>query len=175
MGQIEEKRLLEEYKANVLLWIHDDTLRQKRTGNFLTINTILIVALTALLSIIPHISNLAIAAILISIFGLLISFIWYSILQRNSHYVRFRRYQLRYLESKMPPMTTFTNTYDAFYEHKSLEYKEIGETFSIVKGGRKSSTVTEGHLPIIVVVFWALVFLIGIFHIDYSSLREFFF
>jgi hypothetical protein len=157
-----ETKLLEEYRANVELWKHDDTLRQQRTSNFLTTNTILLVALSTLLNIKHDINSLALTAILISIFGLLISIIWLSILNRNAEYIRFRRFQLKYLESRMPPMSTFTNTYIALYEHKTLEYKEIGQTFSIAKKGKKNSTISEGNLPKLIILFWAVVFLFGI-------------
>ncbi|MBL0358153.1 MAG: hypothetical protein IPP72_15360 [Chitinophagaceae bacterium] len=157
-----EAKLLEEYRANVELWKHDDNLRQQRIGNFLTTNTILLVALGTLLSIKHDIKSLALSAILISIFGLLISFFCLSILNRNAQYIRFRRAHLKYLERKMPPMSTFTNTYDAFYEHKTLEYQEIDQTFSIPERGKKSSTITEGNLPVLIIIFWALVFLTGL-------------
>ena len=162
MENREELALLEEYKANIALWIHDDTLRQQRTSNFLTTNTVLLVALSTLLNIKHDTISLAFTAVLISIFGLLISFIWLSILYRNAEYIKFRRFQLMHLENKMPVMSTFTNTYLALYKHKPIEYKDINQTFRIDKKGKQNSTFSEGKLPKLIIAFWAIVFMFGI-------------
>jgi len=167
-----ESKFLEEYKANVELWKHDDNLRQQRTSNFLTTNTILLVALSTLLNIKHDTISLSISAILISIFGLLISFIWLSILKRNALYIKFRRLQLKYLESMMPPMSTFTNTYAAFYENKSIDFKGIDEVFSVPKEGQKSSTMSEGNLPKLIIAFWILVFIAGLIVLGISLIAS---
>ena len=156
------QNLLEEYRANVQLWMHDDNLRQKRTENLLTTNTILLVALGVLINLNAHANNTAVCCILISFFGLLLSLIWNSILKRNAHYIMFRRIHLKFLEKKLQPMSTFTNTYLAFYENKELVYPEIHQSFLINSRGRKSSTVTEGQLPVIISIFWIVVFIVGI-------------
>ena len=62
----EEKRLLEEYNVNVEMWKHDDMIRQTRTGNFLNVNTILLVALSAMFSIGHSVVGIAVSGILFS-------------------------------------------------------------------------------------------------------------
>lgn len=173
MNTHQQDLLLEEYKSNVALGQHDDNLRQQRTGHYLTANTILLVVLSALLSIKPTIYGLSIAVILLSIFGLSISFIWYSILGRNAEYIKFRRFQLRYLESKLPPMTTFTAMHEAFSQCKTIKHKNHDEEFYISKRCRKSSASAEGRLPIIIIIFWIIVLLAGLFVLIFPPAKLF--
>jgi len=94
------EQLIQEYQANVELWKHDDNLRQQRNSTFLSMNTIMLVALGTFLNIAPNITNAAISGFLISLFGLPICFMWNTVQERNSEYIRFRRFMLRSLEKK---------------------------------------------------------------------------
>jgi hypothetical protein len=158
MDESEERCLLEEYRANIDLWMHDDTLRQQRTGNFLTVNSILLVALSGLISIRPSLSSLSVSSLLLSIFGFSISFIWYSVMTRNSEYIRLRRFQLLSIESCFPPMTTFSNTYRALYRHQPVTFKCSDEVFNVANRAKRRSTATENLLPLLVGGFWGFIF-----------------
>lgn len=155
-------KLLQEYQANVELWKHDDNLRQQRNGTFLNMNTILLVALGTFVNIAPTITNAAISGLLISVFGLPICFMWNSVQQRNSEYIRFRRYILRSIEAQLPTLTTFTKQWKALNKHEKIEFQEIKESFTVIRGSKISSTLTEGRLPIVVAVFWSIILISSI-------------
>ena len=154
--------LLEEYKANVELWKHDDSLRQHRIGNFLTANTILLAALGALITTRSFSSGLGLVFILLSVFGLSISVVWYFVNIRNTEYVRFRRFQLRSIESKLQGLSTFTRMHRAFDKLEHVSFGDIDQVFSISPHARRSSTALENGLPLIIQVFWFLILLGGI-------------
>ncbi len=159
MEELEERRLLEEYRANVEMWKHNDMLRQHRISNLLTVNTILLVALGAFLNFMDSLYSIVIISIFLSVFGLLICFIWNSILARNAEYVRFQRYQLRSIEARLPNVTTYTNIFEGFYKLKPVSFIDIDDTFIISPKASSRSTITEKNLPFIIVGFWLLVFI----------------
>lgn len=167
MNDSEERCLLEEYRANIELWKHDDTLRQQRMGNFLNVNSILLVTFCALISVKPSLVNLAVSSILLSIFGILISWAWYSVMLRNSDYISLRRFQLRSIEACFPCMTTFKNTYKALSKYEPTTFNCTNEVFQVsrkifqVSRKRGSSTSTESNLPLVMSFFWLLVFCAG--------------
>ena len=138
------------------MWKHDDTLRQQRIGNFLTVNTILLVALSAFTGIRVSIQGLAAIAIAFSVFGLLICLIWKKVNARNAEYVRFRRFQLRAIEAQLDGLTTFANTYSAFYSGDPVEFPELADRFEIAANARSRSTFWEGRLPVVLGWFWAI-------------------
>jgi hypothetical protein len=147
----EEKRLLEEYLVNVEMWRHDDVIRQWRTGNFLNVNTILLVALSAMFSIGHSVIGVAVSGILFSFFGVAVCWVWNTILARNYAYVLFRRYQLRSIESRLPSLTTFANVYKAFYKSEELSFVGLKEEFYVGGNAKTSSTKFENRLP---QIFW---------------------
>jgi len=155
-------RLLSEYQTNLILWQHDDNLRQQRYGTFLSINSLLIVALGGLVTLAPATSNLIIVAILMSLFGFPVCILWDLVQIRNAEYIRFRRYQLRSIEAQLPPMTTFANQWKALNEFKTVTFDHLDDKFTIKARAKKSSTTIEGTLPLIIACFWLLVFLGGI-------------
>ena len=146
--------LMEEYKANVSLWIHDDDLRQQRNDNFLTVTGILITGLGLFGGLTTSASALAGAAALISTLGIPIAYIWHRIQARNAAYVGFRRLQLISIERRLPGLTTFQRTYSALYDEEPFEVEGL-KPFRISGAGRRSSTATEGLLSIIVLSFWS--------------------
>lgn len=158
----EEKRLLDEYRVNVDLWKHDDLIRQSRTGNFLNVNTILLVALSAIFGIGQSVSGIAIPSILFSVFGLAICWIWRAVLVRNFAYVLFRRFQLRSIEARLPGLTTFSNVYTAFYENKEVLFNGLEEKFTARKDAKTSSTLLENRLPMIIGGLWIAVLTLGV-------------
>ena len=161
LSEREEERLLNEYQVNVEMWKHDDLIRQSRTGNFLTINTILLVALSAIFSVGQSLIGIAVSGILFSFFGLAICWVWWNVLVRNHAYVYFRRFQLRSIESRLPGMTTFGNVYQAFYKNEEVSFVGIDETFIPAQKAKTSSTLMENRLPQIISVFWVIVLLAG--------------
>ena len=155
-------QLLTEYEANVALWQHDDTLRQARTANFLTVNTTLLVALGAFVSLGSSVLEISMVVFLIAVFGFIICNIWESTLVRNAEYIRFRRFQLREIEAHLSEITTFTNTYAIFYQHNRILFDKIQDSFALKNSAKISSTLTEGRLPVILRLFWFLLLLVSI-------------
>ncbi len=164
MDNRQEKLLLEEYRLNVELMIHDDKLRQQRISNFLTANSLLAVALGAFLGNPIGLKGFSIemGMILLSLFGLGLSLLWHFIQVRNSEYIRFRRFQLRSLEAKLGHLTTFTRIHMGLSQHKLIAFEGIEEPFSIGRPGKISSTYREGSLPFIMIGFWAVVLTKGL-------------
>lgn len=164
MEERRERLLLEEYRLNVELMIHDDKLRQQRISNFLTANSLLALALGAFLSNPAGIKGFSIemGMILLSLFGLGLSLLWHFIQARNSEYIRFRRLQLRSLEARLGYLTTFRRTYTGLNQHQAVDFEELGETFCISDPAKASSTYREGSLPLIIIGFWGVVLLKGL-------------
>ena len=146
-----------EYQVNVDLWKHDDDLRQQRSHTFLTVNTVLLVALGSLITLGDSPGDKALMAILISIFGLPVCYIWNRVQARNGEYIRFRRYQLRSIESRLAGFTTFGNQYRAMDRHETIGFTGIPDNFEISKSVAKSSTKLEGYLPGIIAGIWLLI------------------
>jgi hypothetical protein len=157
LTELEQGRLLAEYQANVELWQHDDTLRQQRAGNFLGVNTALVASLGVVASLEPPVRYIGGIGLVFAVFGLLLCAVWHVVLVRNAEYVRFRRFQLQHIESKLPGLTTFHNVYRAFYEAQPISFEPpIGE-FVLRPAARRSSTLSEGALPFLIGAFWSLV------------------
>lgn len=158
---VTQEALLVEYQSNVALWRHDDQLRQQRNSNFLTVSALLIAALGAIVGLKAPLSYVGIIAMMFAAFGILICRVWYSIQARNAEYVRFRRFQLRSIEARLPDLSTFRNTFDAFYRSSEVDFSDIGESFRIKGNARKPSTLTEGSLPLLIAGLWVAVALAG--------------
>jgi hypothetical protein len=148
-----------EYNANIKLWIYEVTFRDQRSQLFLTMNTILLTALGILASFGQSIQTTAAIAILISLFAFSTCIMWRSILLKNSAYIEFRRFQLRSLEAKLQNITTFNNQWKSLNNYQELNFPELGESFMIGKSSRHSSTAVENNLPLILTIFWIVVFL----------------
>ena len=148
--------LTTEYQANIDLWIYEVTFRQERSQAFLAVNTVLLVALGALTQFSPSLAATTIAAIPISLFGVLACLMWYLILIRNSAYLAFRLYQLRAVEGKLPGMTTIANQWKAMTCYKTLHTEGLG-SFAIPPAARRSSLRMENQLPLILAGLWVLV------------------
>jgi hypothetical protein len=157
----ERSNLVEEYRANVVLLQHDDNLRQQRAATFLAVNTVLIVAVAALIGSGSSEQAVAGAVIPLSVLGLATSYIWERIQARNAEYVRFRRAQLSALEARLEGMTTFTRIEAAFYQRLPVELQPA-QTFTLARRARHSSTRVEGLFPLALILFWALVLVAAI-------------
>jgi len=122
----EASQLMLEYQVNVALWQHDDNLRQQRNGTFLNMNSLLLVALGALITLNndnKDITSLALYAVVLAIFGLPVCIIWYRVQLRNADYIKFRRYQLRSIEAQLGTLTTFTNQWTGLKENRQVQFK----------------------------------------------------
>lgn len=157
----DQANLLAEFDANVALWQHDDMLRQQRNGIFLTVNAVLLGFLGAAAGLSAPRVYIGAVTIVFSVFAMLICRVWHFVQVRNAEYVRFRRFQLRSIESRLPPMTTFTNTYQAFYEHEQVSFPGMTSVFEIHDRCRHRSTLVEGNLPQLLGFFWLLIGLAG--------------
>lgn len=157
MDQLEQERLLAEYQANVELWKHDDTLRQQRVGNFLSVNAALVAALALVTSLRPPPRYIGSVGLFVAVFGFLLCAVWYKVQIRNAEYIRFRRFQLRSIESRLPGLSTFQNIYRAFYELEPISFESPKGEFAVKPAARKASTSSEGRLPFLIGGFWCLV------------------
>lgn len=162
MDEQQIAKLLAEYEANIELWKHDDNTRMQRNGIFLSVNTLLTVALGTLITISPSIWSAAATACLISVFGLPICVMWYRILLRAGEYVRFRRFQLRAIEAQLQDVTTIRNQWRALNEYETVSFNGIEDTFTIKRSAKCSVTAIENRLPLVVTGFWLLVLLGGL-------------
>jgi hypothetical protein len=163
MDELTQGRLLAEYQANVDLWQHDDQLRQQRSGNIMTINTGLLAVLGTLATLDPAAPYFGFPFIMLlfGILGSVVALNWYFISARNAEYVRFRRIQLRSIEAQLPWLTTFLNTYTAFYRKQRVTFPRI--SFEISKQGRLSSTRAENLLPVFMGLLWTGCIAVGLF------------
>jgi hypothetical protein len=154
MDELEQERFLAEYQANVELWKHDDTLRQQRVGNFLSVNAALVAALGIVTSLKPSPQYTGGVGLLFAAFGFLLCIIWQRVQVRNAEYIRFRRFQLRSIESKLPGLSTFQNVYSAFYNYQPIAFESPIGKFTVSTAARKPSTLLEGLLPFLIGGFW---------------------
>jgi len=76
-------RLMAEYQVNVALWQHDDSLRQQRNGNFLTVNTVLLAALGALSALQAPLPYLGAIGVAFGVFGAIVCRVWHVVQVRN--------------------------------------------------------------------------------------------
>ena len=157
-----------EYDANIQLWIYEATFREQRSQMFLTVNTILLTALGIMVTFNPYFLNVAIIAIPISLFALPACILWYLILLKNGAYMQFRRFQLRSLEVKLQNLTTFQNQWKALNKYEKLTVPELEDPFLINKSAKHSAIVVENYLPLILTVFWAIIFLAAITYIVFQ-------
>lgn len=153
--------LVEEYKANIDLWIYEATFRQQRSQTFLTMNTILLVALSMLMTISPSLVNSSVIAVLIAVFGFPACIMWYRILARNGEYMRFRRYQLRGIEFQLQYVTTIRNQWKALNRYEPLSLEGLEDKFEIKSSARVSAITIENRLPLILAGLWLIIFLAG--------------
>jgi len=173
-NEIDEKHLLAEYQANIDLWKHDDMLRQERDKKFLTINTMLFVALGVMFqfggknSETLSTNQFAIAMMVFSLIGIIICTIWNVVLSRNEEYIKFRKMQLRAIECQLKSMNTFLRTHIALDDDKPIHF-ETGDLYTGNKNKRSSftSTATEGKLPILITLIWILLSILGIIILIY--------
>jgi hypothetical protein len=163
--------LIEEYKANVDLWIYEATFRQQRSQTFLTINSVLLVALGTLITINPSPVNASIIAILLSVFGFPACLMWRQIMIRNGAYMRFRRYQQRGIEAQLRNVTTIRNQWQALNQYKPLSLEGLEDTFEIKPSEKVSAITIENKLPLVLIWFWLIVFLGGVTIVGINLVR----
>ena len=158
-----QAKLIVEYQANVELWKHDDNLRQQRQTNFLNVNTIMLVGIAAVVGFKPELIEFGITLSIFSCFGLLIAVIWYRVQVRSAEYIRFRRHQLVHIEKQLEVLSTFTNTYRAFYPpYQQVLFDGNAALFEISEKAKSRSTLSEGRLPILLGWFWTISGLVAI-------------
>jgi hypothetical protein len=160
--------LMDEYKINVDLWKHDDTLRQQRTGNLLVFNAALLTGLGVATGLKPPLIYLAAVALFFSLIGVKLCSIWDRVHLRNAQYSRFRRFQLRSIEARLPALTTFRHTQQAFDKGAEVVSVTTTEVFTVAESATASSILSEGELPRLWRAVWSVagtlaVLLLGFF------------
>jgi hypothetical protein len=159
--ELEQTRLIAEYQANVALWEHDDTLRQQRIGNFLGVNAALLAAVGVAAGLKPPLKYIGGVGILFALFGLVLCVIWERVQTRNAEYIRFRRFQLRSIESRLSGLSTFQNVHRAFYECQPVTFESLAQQFAVKRSAHVASTISEGHLPKLIGGVWFLTALVS--------------
>jgi hypothetical protein len=169
-----EEMLLVEYQVNVELWKHDDLFRLNRAQGYMTFNTILIVALGTLVTLDKTHEYVAAISVLFSLFGILVSRVWNQNHARNSEYIRFRRLQLQSIEAKLKGLTTFRNTYQAFYQKKKIHFAALGCDFDLSPKAKERSVISESKLPRFVGAFWCISGISGLVFLIIRLLQRFY-
>ena len=146
--------LLEEYRITVDLSKHDDTLRQQRIANFLTVNTVLVAVVGVGLSTEPADAVAIVLLAVIAAFGVAVASVWAIVQLRNTEYIRLRRHQLRQLEAELGVVSTFTVAHKVLNEHERHDFGADVGPWEVGRFGRGSSTTFENALPVIVLLFW---------------------
>lgn len=167
---VEQKidNLRTEYEANIKLWIYEATFRQQRNQTFLTMNTILLTVFGTLLTLSSSLLNTSIIAIIISMVGFPACFMWHKLLKKNGEYMRFRRYQIRWIETQLSNITTFRNQWKALNLYEELHLFGLDDKFLIIPSARHSAISVENKLPIILAIIWAIIFIAALLVIGVS-------
>ena len=177
-GDAIERKLLTEYRLNLEYLWHDDKLRQQRMRNYLTINTLLVVALGTYLSLNPPIHYLGLSMILLGVFCVPLCLIWWLAQARNGEVIRFRRSFLQDLEQQIKDFRTFDLTMKAFYDGVPVAFEHLTDkagnpvTFEARSPAKKSSTETESVLPRIIAAFWTSIIYLGVLITSYSVVMQ---
>lgn len=151
-----DAQALEEYRLNVDLWKHDDSLRQSHNQTFLGVNSAVLIAAGLVISASEKILVQGMTAIAAAGFGLAISFVWRRVQIRHNAYIRFHRRMLVSLEAPLP-FSTFQLQDAAFHEPWGrIEIPRNATSFQLKKNERRSASGAEARLPEIVSVLWAL-------------------
>ena len=177
---------LHEYSANIELWKHDDTLRQQRHTTFITVETIIMTIVAAVVSLREADKFAFVTISLFCLVGFALSFVWAKIQIRNGAYVRFRRYQLRRIEKHLNHVvTTISNQSVALDSYKSYKCKSFQDRraykkrqlpevcsfvglhgksveFVLKKKEMVSATDLDIVIPIVMAAFWVLGFMLSI-------------
>jgi len=154
----QEKEHLEEYRVNIDMWKHHDNLRQDKNKSFLTANGFLVAALGILLKLGKTVPFTELSAVVvISVFGLIISFLWILLQARNAAYINFHRLQLRSLETEMQGWSTFDKQWDGIKSRKQVKFNGIPEKFEPRGFPKLSSHKIDRGLSIVATLFWAII------------------
>ena len=143
------------------LWQHDDMLRQQRTATFLAINAALLTALAAMTALKTPLLYVGITMSVLSLFGISTCFVWKAVHRRNREFMRFRRLQLASIEARLPGLTTFRHTLEAFERGGSITFPATGVRFAVAEDARTGSAATEEQLPVLLGVLWLTVGIAG--------------
>lgn len=128
-------------------------------------NTILLVALGTLTTFSPSHLNTALIALFVALFAFPTCVMWHRILLKNGAYMQFRRFQLRAIEVKLQNVTTFHNSWKSLNKYKELKVPELEDTFRIDKSAKYSTITVENNLPLILTIFWMIIFVVALIFI----------
>lgn len=151
---------LDEYRVNIDLWKHDDTLRQSRNQTFLTANSAALVAAGLVISASDKLVVQAAAAVAAAVFGFGVCRVWRTVQARHNAYITFHRLNLVALE-RATGFSTFTDQQRAFHEGATVEFASGLEKFTVEGAATRSSSKAEARLPLVFLVLWAVAGLVG--------------
>jgi len=137
-------------------------LRQLRNNNILSVNALLVITLGTYVSLRPPDLNLAAAMILLGALCVPVCWVWSRIQLRNAEYIRFRRSQLLSIEKRLPGLSTFQNTWSAFYKNETVRFIGNGDSSTVSKGAAKSSTRAENGMLLFILGFWVAILTAGV-------------
>jgi hypothetical protein len=132
----------------------------------------MLVGIGAVVGLTTNLVNIGITLVIFASFGFLIAAIWQKVQIRSAEYVRLRRHQLIHIEKQMGTVSTFINTFSAFYPPcETISFHGICDECKISELAICRSTLSEGALPTILGWFWKIVGVVGFCLIvyDFSS------
>ncbi|MEK6301967.1 MAG: hypothetical protein AABO41_14750 [Acidobacteriota bacterium] len=140
---IQANRILEEWKANVQLYVHHDNLKQERIRHFLTMQGALFAfvglstkeAIEGTRPILATITFL-LFSIGISVIGVLLAFGWKGMDERARKFTLFERRCLRELENEWRSLFPKDRRGLSTYTELAVILEKGGETFQNIDGDR---------------------------------------
>jgi hypothetical protein len=141
----EELLMLEDYQGCMGYLYHDE----RRTADFFKIFS---VAETGLVVLFTWAWNNAEAiALVVSIFAIILSIYWSLVMDRMRAVIGVRYVQLRHIEAKLKPLSTFSIE----AELKSTGKATIGtDTYTMSFRHKLSASKAESHVPLLAACLW---------------------
>jgi hypothetical protein len=159
---VSNAELLEEYRLNVDLWKHDDTLRQSHNQTFLGVTSALLVAAGLVIAASNKLAVQGASAVAAALFGIAVACVWRRAQVRHNAYIRFHREMLITLEESLN-FCTFTYQSAAFQRPWGQTTLEPGgKVFELKAAEQKSGSDAEARLPNLVLALWCAALIAGL-------------
>jgi hypothetical protein len=151
---------LDEYKLNVDLWKHDDTLRESHNQTFIGATSAALVAAGLVISASDNLVVQGGAAMVAALLGSSLAWVWNRTQQRHNAYIAFHREMLVALEPAA--YSTFRLQTAAFQKPWETVRLPNGRRFSLAEKARRSASDAEALVPRFVGIFWIAAFVAGL-------------
>jgi hypothetical protein len=150
--QVYANRILEEWRANVQLYIHHDNLKQERIRHFLTMQGALLAfvglstkqAIDGMQSMMSPITFL-LFSVSISVIGILLAFAWKGMDERARKFTLFERRCLRDLENQWSALLPNDRRGLSTYTALAVVLEKKGDKFQSIASER-STAIKQAYL-----------------------------